>query len=149
MGRCRPRKGIEVHPRTKPSLLETVRVTYTPKMQCCLGCLMLLGPRLTLFVLFLTSNWLGRAYESNLWGFLGFLFLPWTTLAYAYAMNEGGGLQGPYLALWIIALLTDLFFTRQNSSKDSGTRVKVTKIMRGKPDARTVDAKVIDIDREE
>jgi hypothetical protein len=110
---------------------------------------MLLGPRLTLFVLFLTSNWLGRAYESNLWGFLGFLFLPWTTLAYAYAMNEGGGLQGPYLALWIIALLTDLFFTRQNSSKDSGTRVKVTKIMRGKPDARTVDAKVIDIDRED
>ena len=69
---------------------------------------MLLGPRLALFSLFLTSDYLGRAYDLNLWPFLGFIFLPWTTLAFAYAQNEGGGLQGPFLALWIVALITDL-----------------------------------------
>ena len=133
----------------QPSLLESTRVTYTPKMQCCLGCLMLLGPRFVLFVLFLTSDWLGRAYDINLWPFLGFLFLPWTTLAYAYALNEGGGLQGPYLALWMVALLTDLFFTRQSGSKNSEARVRVTRIVRARTSARAVDAKVIDIDRED
>jgi hypothetical protein len=118
-------------------------------MKCCLGCLMLLGPRLTLLWLFLTSDYLGRAYELNLWPSLGFLFLPWTTLAYAYAQNEGGGLQGPFLALWIVALLTDLFFTRQSGSKDSEARLKMTKIVRQKTRARVVDVEVIDIDKEE
>ena len=118
-------------------------------MQCCLGCLMLLGPRFVLFVLFLTSDWLGRAYDINLWPFLGFLFLPWTTLAYAYALNEGGGLQGPYLALWMVALLTDLFFTRQSGSKDSAARLKVTRIVQRKTRPRSVDARVIDIDRKD
>ena len=118
-------------------------------MQCCLGCLMLLGPRTVLFALFLSGDWLARAYESNFWPFLGFLFLPWTTLAYAYAQNEGDGLQGPYLVLWVVALLTDLFFTRQSGSKDSEARVKMTRFVRTKRDARAVAAKVIAIDRED
>ena len=124
-------------------------MAYTPSMQCCLGCLMLLGPRTVLFALFLAGDWLARAYETNFWPFLGFLFLPWTTLAYAYAQNEGDGLQGPYLVLWVVALLTDLFFTRQSGSKDSEARVKMTQFVRTKRDARAVDAKVIDIDRED
>ena len=110
---------------------------------------MLLGPRLTLLWLFLTSDYLGRAYDLNLWPFLGFIFLPWTTLAFAYAQNEGGGLQGPFLALWIIALIMDLFFTRQSGSKDSEARIKMTKIVRQKTRARVVDVEVIDIDKEE
>lgn len=109
---------------------------------------MLLGPRLAIFALFLSSDWLGRAYELNLWPFLGFLFLPWTTLAYAYAVNEGGGLEGPYLFLWLVALMTDLFFTRQSGSKDSQARVKMTKIVNNKGRARVVDAEVIDTDEE-
>jgi hypothetical protein len=118
-------------------------------MKCCLGCLMLLGPRLALFSLFLTSDYLGRAYDLNLWPFLGFIFLPWTTLAFAYAQNEGGGLQGPFLALWIVALITDLFFTRQSGSKDSEARIKMTKIVRQKTRARVVDVEVIDVDKED
>ena len=110
---------------------------------------MLLGPRLALFVLFLTSDYLGSAYELNLWPFLGFIFLPWTTLAYAYAMNEGGGLQGAFLGLWIVALFTDLFFTRFNGSKDSEARLKMTKLVRKKTRARVVDVEVIDVDKEE
>ena len=64
------------------------------------------------------------------------------------ALNEGGGLQGPYLALWMVALLTDLFFTRQSGSKDSEARLKVTRIVQRKTRPRSVDARVIDIDRE-
>lgn len=117
-------------------------------MKCCLGCLMLLGPRLALFLLFLSSDYLGRAYEGNFWPFLGFLFLPWSTLAYAYAQNEGDGLEGPYLALWMVALFTDLFFTRQNGSRNSEARLKMTKFVRSSSRARVVDVEVIDTDEQ-
>jgi len=118
-------------------------------MKCCLGCLIFLWPRLVLFVLFLTSDYLGDAYDGpNLWPFLGFIFLPWTTLAYAYAQNEGGGLEGVYLALWIIALFTDLFSTRVNGSKDSEARLKMTKIVRERSQARVVDVEVIETDKD-
>ena len=123
-------------------------LAYTPMMKCCLGCLMLMGPRLALFVLFLSGDYLGRAYEGNLWPFLGFLFLPWTTLTYAWALNEGGGLEGPYLALWVVALLTDLFFTRQSGSRGSEARLQMTKIVRSSSRARVVDVEVIDTDEQ-
>ena len=115
-------------------------------MKCLLGCLMLLGPRLALFVLFLTSDYLGDAYEMNLWPFLGFLFLPWTTLTYAYAQNEGGGLEGSYLVLWVLALLTDLFFTRQTGTNNSEARLKMTRMVRNGSEPRDVDIRVIDKD---
>jgi hypothetical protein len=81
----------------------------TPRVVPCLvGCLALSFPRLAVLVLFLFSDYLGRAYEGNFWPFLGFLFLPWTTLAYAVAMNENGGqLSGWYVALYVLALLMD------------------------------------------
>ena len=113
-------------------------------MKCLLGCLMLLGPRLALFVLFLTSDYLRDAYEMNLWRFLGFLFLPWTTLTYAYAQNAGGGREGSYLALWGLALLTDLFFTRQTNNPEA--RFKMTRMVRNRSEPRDVDIRVIDKD---
>lgn len=77
-------------------------------MPCLLGCLALSFPRLAVLVLFLFSDYLGRAYATNFWPVLGFLFLPWTTLAYAFAMNENGGqLTGWYVALYVLALLMD------------------------------------------
>jgi len=76
---------------------------------CLLGCLALTAPRLVVALLFLFSDYLGRAYETNFWPFLGFLFLPWTTLAYAVAINQNhGDLGGWYLALYVLALLMDL-----------------------------------------
>ena len=110
---------------------------------------MLLGPRFALFALLILSDWVERAYETIWWPILGFFFLPWTTLAYAYAHNEGDGLKGPYLALWVVALIADLFSTRKNSTKDSAVRVRADQMMHGKPEARAVDAEVIDIDRED
>lgn len=57
-----------------------------------IGCLVLLllvaSPRLVLFVTWLFTGYLGRAFETTIWPFLGFLFLPWTTLLYAVGANE-------------------------------------------------------------
>ncbi len=77
-------------------------------MGCFIGCLALATPRFAIFLVFLFSDYLGRAYETNFWPFLGFLFLPLTTLSYAFAMNAGGGVHGIYLVLMVVAVLGDL-----------------------------------------
>ncbi|MBL8863096.1 MAG: hypothetical protein JNK02_13960 [Planctomycetes bacterium] len=77
-------------------------------MPCLIGCLALSFPRLAIVLVFLFSDYLGRAYETNFWPFLGFLFLPWTTLAYAVSMNENAGqLSGWFVALYVLGLLMD------------------------------------------
>lgn len=81
-------------------------------MPCLLGCLALSTPRLVLLLVFLFSDYLG-VYETNLWPFLGFFFLPCTTLAYAVAMNENAGqLSGWFVALFILALALDFGVVR-------------------------------------
>jgi hypothetical protein len=77
-------------------------------MGCLAGCLGLLFPRLVLFIVFLFSDYLGRAYETNYWPFLGFLFMPLTTLAYAWAVNTNGTVTGIYLVVAVIAVILDL-----------------------------------------
>ena len=79
----------------------------------CLIVLLLLGlPRVVLGLvwLFSTTNYIGRAFEGygNIVPFLGFLFLPFTTLAYAWAKNSFGAVQGLGLAAVVIAILLDL-----------------------------------------
>ena len=54
------------------------------------------------------SDYLARAYQTFLWPLLGFIFMPYTTLAYALAKNEHGSVSGIYLVIVIIAVLVDL-----------------------------------------
>ncbi len=51
----------------------------------------LISPRLALFVLWLFSDLLSRAFDSWFVPLLGFFLLPWTTLAYAvmWASSDG------------------------------------------------------------
>ncbi|HVQ27409.1 MAG TPA: hypothetical protein VMV01_19615 [Planctomycetota bacterium] len=77
----------------------------------CVVILLLLGlPRLALFALWLWSDYLGRAFSgtSQLWPILGFLFMPFTTLAYAFSMNTWGEIRGLGTVAVIIAVLVDL-----------------------------------------
>jgi hypothetical protein len=79
----------------------------------CLILLLLLGlPRLTLACLFLFggADYLSRAFAGhyNVVPFLGFLFLPYTTLAYAWSKNTYGAVTGFGLAAVVIAILLDL-----------------------------------------
>jgi len=77
-------------------------------MPCLLGCLAFLTPRLVIVLVYLFSEYLERAYDTLLWPLLGFVFLPLTTLAYAWAINTNGSVSGIYLIGVVVAVLIDL-----------------------------------------
>jgi hypothetical protein len=79
---------------------------------CCLAVLlMLLGPRVFLALVWLLTNWYA-AFDSRLVAFLGWLFLPYTSMAwmFTYFHNgvQGGQIQGGYVVLLIFGVLLDL-----------------------------------------
>jgi hypothetical protein len=77
-------------------------------MPLVVGCLALLTPRFAIVLVVLFSDYIGRANETMVWPFLGFLFMPLTTLAYAWAINSGGSVEGFRLVVVVIAVLMDL-----------------------------------------
>ena len=77
-------------------------------MPFMVGCLALMAPRFAIVLVVVFSDYIGRAYETVLWPVLGFLFLPLTTLAYAWAINSRGSVEGLQLVVVIIAVLIDL-----------------------------------------
>jgi hypothetical protein len=76
------------------------------------GCLVILfaliSPRLALFLIWIFSDLLSRAFDSWLVPFLGFFLLPWTTLAYAGMWASSDGVVGFEWFLVIFAFLLDL-----------------------------------------
>ena len=77
-------------------------------MPCLLVLLTLAFPRVVLIVLFVFTNYLQRAYATLLWPLLGFVFLPVTTIAYAWVVNSHAPVQGVYLVVIIVSVLIDL-----------------------------------------
>ena len=77
-------------------------------MPCLLLILFLAFPRIALILLFLFSNYLQRAYHGLILPLLGFLFLPLTTLAYAWMTNTRQPIAGINLLILIIAVVIDL-----------------------------------------
>ena len=77
-------------------------------MPFLIGCLAMSAPRLALALVAIFSNYIGRAYHTTLWPLLGFLFMPLTTLAYAWAINSRGTVEGLRLVVLVIAVLIDL-----------------------------------------
>jgi hypothetical protein len=70
-------------------------------MCCLLTILVFMGPRAVLAVWWLVDqSWFNRLYENFIWPFLGFLFLPFTTLMYTLLALPGVGLQD-WDWLWI------------------------------------------------
>jgi len=58
--------------------------------------------------MFLFSNYLGRAYHGLLIPVLGFLFLPLTTIVYAWLVNSQLPIQGVYLVALVVAVIIDI-----------------------------------------
>jgi hypothetical protein len=79
-------------------------------VHCLLGILGFFAPRVVIVVLVLAGDYIGRAYATTLWPLLGFLFMPLTTLAYAWARNTYGSVQGLGLVVVVLAVLFDLGF---------------------------------------
>lgn len=77
-------------------------------MPCLLVILLVAFPRIALLVIFFTSDYLQRAYHGLLVPLLGFIFLPLTTLAYAWMVNTHQVLGGINLIILLIAVLVDL-----------------------------------------
>ena len=78
-------------------------------MGCIFALAALAVPRVVMFVAFLLTNWFGRSFETRLWPLLGFIFMPYTTLAYMAAMlNNNHTVAGGWLALVIAASLVDV-----------------------------------------
>ena len=78
-------------------------------MPCLLLAIILLSPRIVLALLFFFSDYLARAYQHHLLVLvLGFLFLPITTLVYAWEINSHRPLEGINLVFLIIAVIVDI-----------------------------------------
>ena len=78
-------------------------------MPCLLLLVVLAFPRVVLVLLFLLSNYLQRAYHDLLLPILGFVFLPLTTLVYAWMVNNHHSLDyGVNLVILIVAVLIDV-----------------------------------------
>jgi len=76
---------------------------------CCLIALLLsLGPRAALAFAWLLSHWYD-AFESRLVAFLGFLFLPWTSLAWMFVVfHHHGDVSGGYILPLAAGLILDI-----------------------------------------
>jgi hypothetical protein len=77
-------------------------------MHCLLGCIALSTPRVVIVLVVIFSDYIGRAYDNLIWPLLGFMFMPTTTLAYAWAINARGSVDGIHLAVVIVAVFIDL-----------------------------------------
>jgi hypothetical protein len=77
-------------------------------MGCIVFLIILAFPRLVLVLMFLFTNYLHKAYHGLLLPLLGFIFLPLTTIVYAYMINSGYPTSGPYLLILLIAVVIDV-----------------------------------------
>ena len=74
---------------------------------CCIFLILaILGPRAGILIWWLAdqARW-NVVFENFIWPFLGFLFVPWTTLMYV-VVEPGGGIEGfdwVWLALAFVA----------------------------------------------
>ena len=77
-------------------------------MPFLIGCLALATPRFAILLVVIFSDFIGRAFDTVVWPLLGFFFMPLTTLAYAWAINSKGSVDGIHLVVVVVAVLIDL-----------------------------------------
>jgi hypothetical protein len=77
-------------------------------MPCLILILFVAFPRIALLLIFFFSNYLQRAYHGLLIPLIGFIFLPLTTLAYAWMINSGLPIAGLNLIILIICVIVDI-----------------------------------------
>ena len=81
---------------------------YGLPIGCFVALFALISPRLALFVLWLFSDLLSRAFDDWFVPLLGFFLLPWTTLAYAVMWSSSDRVSGFEWFIVILAFAIDL-----------------------------------------
>ena len=77
-------------------------------MPCLFVILVLAFPRVVGLVLLFFTDYLSHAYNNLLLPLIGLIFLPLTTLAYAWMVNSHLPLAGINLLILILAVIIDL-----------------------------------------
>ncbi|MGO4882962.1 MAG: hypothetical protein ACLP59_19400 [Bryobacteraceae bacterium] len=77
-------------------------------MPCLVVIVVLAFPRVALVCLWLFTTYLQRAYHGLIIPLIGFFFLPLTTLAYAWMVNNHQVIQGVNLIILVIAVVIDI-----------------------------------------
>ena len=77
-------------------------------MPCLLLIVVVAFPRVCLVLMWLLTNYLQRAYHGLLIPLLGFIFLPLTTIAYAWMVNNNMAIAGVNLIILIVAVIIDI-----------------------------------------
>ncbi len=97
-------------------------------MPCLLVLIAFFFPRLVIILLALFSNVLSHAFTGLLIPLLGFFFLPYTTLAYAWAKYTHGSVEGFHLFVVVFAVLVDLGVL---GGGERARRVRVVRVRSG------------------
>ncbi|MBI4904469.1 MAG: hypothetical protein HY820_12580 [Acidobacteria bacterium] len=77
-------------------------------MTCLFVLVAIAFPRIALVLLYFFTTYLEHAYRSMVIVALGFVFLPLTTMTYAWIVNNRYPLDGIYLLVIVVSALADL-----------------------------------------
>lgn len=78
-------------------------------MPCLLVLVILFFPRVVLILMFLLTDYLGRAFHHTLLlPVLGFIFLPITTIVYALEVSNHVAIEGVNLLWLVLAVIIDV-----------------------------------------
>lgn len=99
------------------------------------GCLIIffgaIAPRFTLVVLELFTNWNDRAFDSFWIGFVGWIFLPYTTLAYSVMNALGDPINGFGWVIVALGFVADVAGWFGNSARGRRAEYTTVRIERG------------------
>jgi hypothetical protein len=79
--------------------------------------LLSLSPRLIIALMWIFSDYLGKAFDGIFWPILGFIFMPWTTLWSAYVYNNGGFTTWRRIVL-IICIVADFGTNSEHAPRE-------------------------------
>ncbi len=93
---------------------------------CFVALAAFISPRLAIFLTWIFSDRLAIAFDSFWWAFLGFIFLPWTTLAWAFAYAPVKGVTGFGWFVVAFAFVCDVMTHASASQARRGRRRTAT-----------------------
>ena len=82
--------------------------SLAPVCGCIVALAAFVSPRLGIFFLWLFTDRMSIAFDSFWWGLIGFVVLPWTTLAWAVVYAPVRGVTGFCWFIVIFAFVADV-----------------------------------------